>query len=171
MTLEEAIKHCEGKASGCSKCADEHRQLAEWLRELKVRREMDERGLTMANSGIRFDVGDDKIKAEIDIDFLAYLFDTNRENFDGEKPAALVRPEQKLEFAKAVVKQLQEQSQGERDCIRWAEPIEDIFGEFLEEDQSFLKYGVIDGFTDKEIEEWKKRLQMKDDNNGHKGTD
>lgn len=111
-----------------------------------------------ANSGIRFDVEDGKIKAEIDIDFLAYLFDTNRENFDGEKPAALVRPEQKLEFAKAVVKQLQEQSQGERDCIRWAEPIEDIFDEFLEEDQSFLKYGAIDGFTDKEIEEWEKRL-------------
>lgn len=50
MTLEEAIKHCEevaeeqeyhvrmkGKvnASECYECAKEHRQLAEWLTELK----------------------------------------------------------------------------------------------------------------------------------------
>ena len=54
MTLEKAIKHCEevvqhnedfvrfhscdrelGFVKRCQKCADEHRQLAEWLRELK----------------------------------------------------------------------------------------------------------------------------------------
>ena len=35
MTLEEAIKHCEEKACYNSKCALEHRQLAEWLKELK----------------------------------------------------------------------------------------------------------------------------------------
>lgn len=35
MTLEEAIKHCEEKSHGCDKCADEHRQLAEWLKELQ----------------------------------------------------------------------------------------------------------------------------------------
>lgn len=52
MTLEEAIKHCEQVAekndkiadtfdyslktkSDCKKCASEHRQLAEWLKELK----------------------------------------------------------------------------------------------------------------------------------------
>lgn len=32
MTLDEAIKHCE-------EVAEEHRQLAEWLRELKAYRE------------------------------------------------------------------------------------------------------------------------------------
>lgn len=54
MTLDEAIKHCEevvakyekqaffsmsneGKKYNC-KCAEEHKQLAEWLRELKERR-------------------------------------------------------------------------------------------------------------------------------------
>ena len=35
MTLEEAIKHCKEKGRGCDKCADEHRQLAEWLKELQ----------------------------------------------------------------------------------------------------------------------------------------
>jgi hypothetical protein len=36
MTLDEAIKHCEEVAdSKCDECGAEHRQLAEWLRELK----------------------------------------------------------------------------------------------------------------------------------------
>lgn len=53
MTLEEAIKHCEEVAEKycekveegltaddfCDSCASEHRQLAEWLRELKAYRE------------------------------------------------------------------------------------------------------------------------------------
>lgn len=53
MTLDEAIKHCEEVAEekenegkllcqsevasiGCLTCANEHRQLAEWLKELKA---------------------------------------------------------------------------------------------------------------------------------------
>lgn len=39
MKLEEAIKHCEEVAdSKCDACGAEHRQLAEWLKELKERR-------------------------------------------------------------------------------------------------------------------------------------
>ena len=40
MTIDEAIRHCEEKARelGCTECAQEHRQLAGWLRELKFRR-------------------------------------------------------------------------------------------------------------------------------------
>ena len=52
MTLDEAIKHCEEVAKKycekvedgltaddfCDSCASEHRQLAEWLRELKTYR-------------------------------------------------------------------------------------------------------------------------------------
>ena len=58
MTIEEAIKHCEEVAEeleeeavkgccddteimdNCLECAKEHRQLAEWLRELKIHREI-----------------------------------------------------------------------------------------------------------------------------------
>ena len=39
MTIEEAIKHCEEKANGCSECAKEHAELAEWLKELIELRE------------------------------------------------------------------------------------------------------------------------------------
>ena len=58
MTLDEAIKHCEevaeekenegrllcqseGASIGCLTCAEEHRQLAEWLKELKEYREQE----------------------------------------------------------------------------------------------------------------------------------
>ena len=36
MTLDEAIEHCEEKAKCGDSCGREHKQLAEWLRELKV---------------------------------------------------------------------------------------------------------------------------------------
>lgn len=34
MTLDEAIQHCHDKEN-CSKCGQEHKQLREWLEELK----------------------------------------------------------------------------------------------------------------------------------------
>jgi len=40
MTLDEAIAHSEEKAGDCStECRREHRQLARWLRELKMFRD------------------------------------------------------------------------------------------------------------------------------------
>ena len=44
MTIEQAIEHAEDtaiSAIGCE-CREEHRQLAEWLRELQERREQPE---------------------------------------------------------------------------------------------------------------------------------
>ena len=39
MTLDEAIEHCEEVAnSKCDSCGAEHKQLAEWLKELKERK-------------------------------------------------------------------------------------------------------------------------------------
>ena len=35
MTLDEAIEHCKEKSCSNTDCAREHRQLAEWLEELK----------------------------------------------------------------------------------------------------------------------------------------
>ena len=40
MTLDEAIEHCEEKAKCGDSCGREHKQLAEWLRELKVFRKI-----------------------------------------------------------------------------------------------------------------------------------
>lgn len=55
MTLDEAIRHAKQKAKemrilstanhegveSCIRCAEEHEQLAAWLEELKMRREME----------------------------------------------------------------------------------------------------------------------------------
>ena len=41
MTLIEAILHAKEKANECGPCAEEHRQLAEWLSELQQRREVE----------------------------------------------------------------------------------------------------------------------------------
>lgn len=44
MTLEFAIMHCleaTRREDLCQDCRDEHRQLADWLTELKTRREKD----------------------------------------------------------------------------------------------------------------------------------
>lgn len=35
MTLDEAIDHAREKACGTDACADDHRQLAAWLEELR----------------------------------------------------------------------------------------------------------------------------------------
>jgi hypothetical protein len=43
MALDEAITHAEDKANslGSCECSNEHKQLAEWLKELRVYREND----------------------------------------------------------------------------------------------------------------------------------
>lgn len=44
MTLEEAIIHCKEKACANTQCGLEHRQLAEWLEELKMYRKNARKG-------------------------------------------------------------------------------------------------------------------------------
>jgi hypothetical protein len=39
MTLDEAIDHCLEKSCNNTACSQEHKQLAEWLKELKQLRE------------------------------------------------------------------------------------------------------------------------------------
>ena len=41
LSIDEAIRHAEENAQelGCTECAQEHRQLAAWLRELKFSRQ------------------------------------------------------------------------------------------------------------------------------------
>ena len=60
MTLDEAIKHCEEVAEEqeekeCLECAAEHRQLAEWLKELKAYKDFKDKGYVMC----RFEVAQD----------------------------------------------------------------------------------------------------------------
>lgn len=103
-------------------------------------------------------IEDGKIKAEIGIKDLVYLFHSYAENFDGDKPLAIVRKGKEEQFAKAIANWLQEPSANERDCTRWAEPIEGIFDEFLEGDEDFLKYSEFEELTTKEKKNWHKEI-------------
>lgn len=48
MNIDEAIYHCQGRAKAdCSECAEEYRQLAEWLIELKEYKQLEEQGLLL----------------------------------------------------------------------------------------------------------------------------
>jgi len=100
MTLDEAIKHAEEVAEknerraesvrnrpissadfyheeeSCSKCAEEHRQLAEWLKELKTSRECIERiRIACLCPGLREDGFEDEIVNAMN----EYLYDMGKE--------------------------------------------------------------------------------------------
>lgn len=49
MTLDEAIKHCIEVSENCQneQCGLEHKQLANWLEELRQYREREERAIKM----------------------------------------------------------------------------------------------------------------------------
>lgn len=49
LTLDQAIEHCEkmSKTLDCKDCAEDHRQLAEWLKELRVLKKFEECGYEM----------------------------------------------------------------------------------------------------------------------------
>ncbi len=46
MTLDEAIWHCNDK-SDCTECGMEHKQLADWLKELRTFKDLEEQGLML----------------------------------------------------------------------------------------------------------------------------
>ena len=55
MTLDEAIKHAEEVAEEkrCEKCGEEHRQLAEWLKELKQLRKQEPCDDTVSREAVK----------------------------------------------------------------------------------------------------------------------
>ena len=69
MTIEEAIQHCKEQAAalrmtgdnGCAECAAEHEQLAEWLTELKQRREAEIAAPPKSNADLIRQMTDDEL--------------------------------------------------------------------------------------------------------------
>lgn len=103
MTLDEAIKHAEEvaeaeersaklhqrpdkgvKGSGkrylsCIECANDHRQLAEWLRELKKLREIPDKLVPKYRDGIpdEYDRGANEMLEEVIDDIRKYMEEVN----------------------------------------------------------------------------------------------
>ena len=96
--LDEAIKHCEEVAEekekqaswfwvkegnpnyeSCEECAKEHRQLAEWLRELKKLREIPDKLVSKYRDGIsdEYNRGANEMLEEVIDDIRKYMEEVN----------------------------------------------------------------------------------------------
>ncbi len=91
---------------------------------------------------MKFKITNDKLKMEISLKDLAWLFRNSPENIseDGETPFARIKPGRRQEFAEHFVKILMDDAEYERDCFKWSEPFENAFEEILESGEDFLKY-------------------------------
>lgn len=87
---------------------------------------------------MKFKITNDKLKMEISLKDLVWLFENSPENYE---PEAKIKRGKRKEFAEYVVKMMMDDAPNERDCTRWGEPFEDIFLEISEgyEDE-FVKY-------------------------------
>lgn len=92
---------------------------------------------------MKFKITKNKLKMEIKLSDLAWLLKNSPSNVsdDGEGEYCHVRKGKNQEFAEYIVKALMEDSQNERDCVKWGEPFEDIFEEIMEScEDEFIKY-------------------------------
>lgn len=90
---------------------------------------------------MKFKIEDNKLKMEIKITDLLYLFKTSEANFDGEKgQIAKVKKECKEQFANYIIEYLKGPSYDNENISNWAEPFERAFYEIVEGYEEFCKY-------------------------------
>lgn len=89
---------------------------------------------------MKFKVEDNKLKMEIKINDLIWLFKTSSENFDGESQIAKVKKDKKDEFIKYIIDYLREPYLNDENIVNWAAPFEDCFIKILEGYEDFCKY-------------------------------
>ena len=95
---------------------------------------------------LKFKITNDKLKMEISLKDLAWLFHNSPNNMseDGETPFARIKPGKRQEFTECFVKMLMDDAPYEQDCFRWGEPFEEAFIEIAESGVEFLKYNEKD---------------------------
>lgn len=90
---------------------------------------------------MKFKIEDNKLKMEIKIADLLYLFKTSEANFDGEKgQIAKVKKECKEQFVNYIIEYLKEPNYNNENIANWAEPFENAFYEIVEGYEEFCKY-------------------------------
>lgn len=89
---------------------------------------------------MKFKVEDNKLKMEIKINDLLWLFKTSENNFDGESQIAKVKKDKKEQFINFIIQYLQEPNYDNENIVNWAEPFENAFNEILEGYEDFCKY-------------------------------
>ena len=91
---------------------------------------------------LKFKITNDKLKMEISLKDLVWMFHNSPENIanDGDSPFARIRPGKRQEFTERLVEILMDDAEYERDCFKWSEPFENAFLEIIESAEDFLKY-------------------------------
>lgn len=86
-------------------------------------------------------VEENKLKMEIKINDLIWLFKTSEANFDGgDSQIAKVKKDKKEAFIKFIIDYLQDINTNNENITNWAKPFEDCFYEIIEGYEDFCKY-------------------------------
>ncbi len=91
---------------------------------------------------MKFAITNNKLKMEIKLSDLAWLFRNSPDNVadDGEHEFCRVKRGRNQEFAEEVVKLLMDESPEDGNDTRWGHALEGIFEEIRESGADFLKY-------------------------------
>lgn len=89
---------------------------------------------------MKFKIEDNKLKMEIRINDLIWLFKTSNANFDGESQIAKVKKDKKEDFTKYTIEYLKDMNIDNENITNWAKPFEDCFYSIVEGYEDFCKY-------------------------------
>lgn len=89
---------------------------------------------------MKFKIEDNKLKMEIKISDLIWLFKTSEVNFDGEGQIAKVKKDKKQEFIEYIIDYLKDENIDNGNLRNWAEPFENCFYDIVEGYEDFCKY-------------------------------
>jgi hypothetical protein len=95
---------------------------------------------------MKFEITKDKLKMEISLKDLVFLFENSPNNFqEYDTEPVKIKRGKKQEFAEFVVKMLMEYSRDDENDTRWGRPFEEVFSEIFdgyEEGEEFCKYSI-----------------------------
>lgn len=89
---------------------------------------------------MNFKIEDNKLKMEIKIKDLVFLFKTSPQNYDGETMIAKIKKDKEIEFVNFIIDFLQEPNRADENITNWGAMIECAFEEILDGDEEFCKY-------------------------------
>lgn len=96
--------------------------------------------MSKAEQLMKFKIEDNKLKMEIKINDLVWLFKTSEKNYDGETQLAKIKKDKKEDFINYIIEFLQEPSSNNENITNWAEPFEMCFEEIICGYENFCKY-------------------------------
>ena len=81
---------------------------------------------------LKFEITEDKLKMEMKLEDLEFLFDRAEGNFNGNEAVARIKEGKKQEFAEFVVKFLMDDEHADSNNVNWGVPFERAFDSIFE---------------------------------------